>query len=1191
MSVIDGKYLSIEGLSHLWSELKQKFATAAQGTKADTAVQTIKINNVEQTKTNGTVNLPDYYTKTEAQEYVGDQIKSAVDNLSAVSVGGSGKYISAISESYGIITATPADIQSSVNTSNNAVSSAAVKTYVDNAIGGLDVAEVGGAGGYISAISESNGLISATPNIADTTPTANSTNLVQSKGVKAYVDNAIISLDVAKSGGVGKYIKEISETNGKISTTVENLSQTPSANDNTAISSKGVYPTTAATSNLIDKGAKNLCPYSGFVASAKGTYINDQPINLPAGTYVISYNTTASSGSINFRFLFDGTSVAYKTISNDSAGNIDTEITISSDCNQIRVYTNNATTITNLMICDKVLWDLSNTFVPYRRQYDDLDKSETEDRSALVEVVNKGPKNIINVNFTSVTKNGVTATKNSDGSLTLSGASNSSSDFLLVADFSNVSATSSYTSNIPTIKDKTFICKGSGISSVYVQVLEYNSSSDYTFLSDTSQDKTFTFTKDYVTFRLFVSKSADFTTPVMIYPIVCTLAEWNVSPQFVPYGNEVTPAIKDYVGQEETATRNLVPSMVFSLGTNVNAYNSLDEITTPGNYYAPNGTVAQAVGAPYTDSGFNLWVVATNDLSRQTQILMPNPYGGKTGTYGWFMIRQNIAGTFGTWYKLSEPDKLGTQILATSDSRNNLNNYKTPGNYYISTNSTASYVYNIPTPYAGKLVVEEISSSTNYIRQTYYANTSTTKLISIRRLTGVGETLQEDVWSDWQTIMTPSEVTAHIYGYGTFIDAPATGEDPVPRDMNAAPFTSVGKYSFGSAVAKAVANCPFNRYKVLTTEPSDWSTNYKYFYYTKNVSSNGGTITYSHITGNEAPTFVTGTYYEAVSTCGGTVVVENIQGSTRLRQTGYINDTLAKSDNVYVRFYASSYNGTWSNWFCDTMYGIGKNLIVGDNLNDIIEPGTYYCDTSDKVSGILNTPFTSDYASAAFKLKVEYIQSENNIKQTIIPLYQNSGYFSRLKMSGTSGTWRSWQYYEPLTTEQRAATNSGITAAMLEAIKALLPVNELFYTIDHLKELNTAGSWSGNAYTRYGVTFTPQSDGSVKVSGTCNDSSGAWFKLMDASETGGWSGYTLSGCPSGGSTSKYHLQYAQPTTKNDTGSGVTISSNNGYNVWVVVKSTTAVDLTFYPMVCNPVFNQTTFVSGARSNRWLCQNQQ
>lgn len=62
MAAIDGKYLSKEGLTYLWSQLKLKFATAAQGTKADTAVQTITVNNVARTKTNGTVNLLAYNT-------------------------------------------------------------------------------------------------------------------------------------------------------------------------------------------------------------------------------------------------------------------------------------------------------------------------------------------------------------------------------------------------------------------------------------------------------------------------------------------------------------------------------------------------------------------------------------------------------------------------------------------------------------------------------------------------------------------------------------------------------------------------------------------------------------------------------------------------------------------------------------------------------------------------------------------------------------------------------------------------------------------------------------------------------------------------------------------------------------------------------------------------------------------------
>lgn len=58
-------------------------------------------------------------------------------------------------------------------------------TAIETAIGTLDVTSVGGSGKYISAISETNGKIEATAETMDTTPTANSTVPVTSGGVAA----------------------------------------------------------------------------------------------------------------------------------------------------------------------------------------------------------------------------------------------------------------------------------------------------------------------------------------------------------------------------------------------------------------------------------------------------------------------------------------------------------------------------------------------------------------------------------------------------------------------------------------------------------------------------------------------------------------------------------------------------------------------------------------------------------------------------------------------------------------------------------------------------------------------------------------------------------------------------------------------------------------------------------------------
>jgi hypothetical protein len=61
---LNGKLLDKDHLQYFWQQIKLKFATAAQGTKADSAVQTIKINSTTQTKTDGVVNLPAYPTKS-----------------------------------------------------------------------------------------------------------------------------------------------------------------------------------------------------------------------------------------------------------------------------------------------------------------------------------------------------------------------------------------------------------------------------------------------------------------------------------------------------------------------------------------------------------------------------------------------------------------------------------------------------------------------------------------------------------------------------------------------------------------------------------------------------------------------------------------------------------------------------------------------------------------------------------------------------------------------------------------------------------------------------------------------------------------------------------------------------------------------------------------------------------------------
>lgn len=247
---------------------------------------------------------------------------------------------------------------------------------------------------------------------------------------------------------------------------------------------------------------------------------------------------------------------------------------------------------------------------------------------------------------------------------------------------------------------------------------------------------------------------------------------------------------------------------------------------------------------------------------------------------------------------------LGTQITAATLHANDLNNYKTPGHYYIASNTTAGNVDNTPVNYAGKLIVELISNADNYIRQTYYANTDSTGLVSIRRYKGIDPDTQQEVWSDWITLPTPASTLSLIYGAGSGISA--------GTDLN--DIKTIGRYYWGSTVAAALANSPISTYTLLATEPADWETAYNSKYFEKYTEPNTGKERYRFVQGDTAPTFVANTYYRC-SGAGGTLTVEYIQGSTRVRQTFVENDTLAKSGRYFVRFFASSYSGTWSSWF------------------------------------------------------------------------------------------------------------------------------------------------------------------------------------------------------------------------------------------------------------------------------------
>ena len=137
-----------------------------------------------------------------------------------------------------------------------------------------------------------------------------------------------------------------------------------------------------------------------------------------------------------------------------------------------------------------------------------------------------------------------------------------------------------------------------------------------------------------------------------------------------------------------------------------------------------------------------------------------------------------------------------------------------------------------------------------------------------------------------------------------------------------------------------------------------------------------------------------------------------------------------------------------------------------------------------------------------------------------------------------------------------------------------LAANSIAYT----KERSTDGTWSGNTYTHNDVTFACSVNGygyidEIIVNGTASDLA---VLRMGGFDVVSGTTYTLSGCPSGGSSSAYELMATKGNTaatqgghQHDYGSGVTFveDTTTTRGLQVVVRSgQTVSNLSFKPQV-------------------------
>jgi hypothetical protein len=107
---------------------------------------------------------------------------------------------------------------------------------------------------------------------------------------------------------------------------------------------------------------KNLSPWSGGTASADNTYVvQNEPITLPAGTYLISYLTTATSGRAEVQFRNDSASVGSVTLDNQR-GRVSGTVTLTSAATNMLMFTMRACTVSEFMVSPTTM---DATYQPY----------------------------------------------------------------------------------------------------------------------------------------------------------------------------------------------------------------------------------------------------------------------------------------------------------------------------------------------------------------------------------------------------------------------------------------------------------------------------------------------------------------------------------------------------------------------------------------------------------------------------------------------------------------------------------------------------------------------------------------------------------------------------------------------------------------------------------------------------------
>jgi hypothetical protein len=506
-----GVYTTLSGKQDIIADLSDIRSGASAGA---TAVQPSALTDY-QTKLSGTNKLDPAYIEYDASHRaVSDTEKStwngkqdAISDLSTIRSGAAA----------GATALQQSDVTSTYSASGTAPVNG---TAVAAALGSLDVASVGGTGKVISAISETDGKISATATTMDTTPTTNSQNPVTSGGVAASQAAQDAEIAVIVNAGA-KNIQPVELEIIKQSTTAGSWSGNVYTESGSTYTINDDGTITVDTTGLTAQSNLFLSPYLD-INNGKWV-VSGCPQGGTSKTYYIATNSTSWGNPQEY-----GNGVELNIYNN--------KIRLA-----ISVKARSGILVFRPMICTAADWAISQKYVPYALSNPTL-------TPALIKQIDNGAKNLLQFDETSTDNNNVRFTVNADGSITAT---------QIAARTATAIFRIRYTDNLLSqdVRGKILSgCPSGGSDSTYKINIERRTSPYTNYGRDIGDGLLISNTiADDIPLYLYIQVYTTATLPLTFKPMICTAADYAVSPAFVPY----RPSWQELTTKEQQNENNI----------------------------------------------------------------------------------------------------------------------------------------------------------------------------------------------------------------------------------------------------------------------------------------------------------------------------------------------------------------------------------------------------------------------------------------------------------------------------------------------------------------------------------------------------------------------------------------------------------------------------------------------------------